>query len=165
MANIREQLSRGIMYFSFQEQRKREFISYQQEMDHLKDMSADELDFVYISTKSEYEHKKKVMSVFMIAIIMSVVMGVWEGLFELILKIMQYAASYPMNSYIPLDSPENIEVVFACFIIIVALITFVLFTALIIPIRRMHKLYRQVIIIEQVKENKEEKQCARLAVI
>lgn len=82
MEGFSEKVNQAVMYISFQERRKRELKRYRQEKQRILGMVDDEIDMVYISLKSEYEHKKNVLLVFLTSIVISVLMSAWNIFYE-----------------------------------------------------------------------------------
>lgn len=137
------------MFFSFQERKKRELECYRQEKKRLQKMEKDEMELEYINLKSEYERKKNILFVFMTAIVVSILLYTWSAFFELARKIMQYAAS---------ASDGGIEIAKVTFYLCVILIIFVTVVAvgiLVIHIRRIGQLYKKILMIEEVKKERD----------
>ena len=51
-----------------------------------------QFDFEYIKLKTEYEHKKNVMVVFIVAVVLSVITGIWSGFFEFMQTVFTYSS-------------------------------------------------------------------------
>lgn len=69
-------LEKIFMHFSLQERRRRAFLQYIREREELQALSSDELHFVYMHTKLEYEYRKnKVWMFFFLFIIFFVGFG------------------------------------------------------------------------------------------
>lgn len=87
----------------------------------LQKMENDELHFEYISLKSEYEHKKNIMAIFLLSIVIAALADAWKYFFSFIERIMQYAISGAG------DEAETAKIVFIFSVLIVALIMAVVF--------------------------------------
>jgi len=148
MAGINGKIRRYIMYISFQERRKRALIRYKQEINRLQSMEVDELDLEYINMKSIYEHKKNVLSIFMLSIVISVLLNVWNYFYRFIEKIIQYTTSYQGNEI------DIAKMVFILSVITVAFITIIIVVMLIIYLKRMHQTYKNVMIIEELRNRR-----------
>lgn len=66
MAHLSRKIKRCVMSIIYQERKKRELIRYRRDVDCLKGMEEDQLDLHYINLKSQYEHKKNVLSIFLL---------------------------------------------------------------------------------------------------
>lgn len=131
-----------VMRFSYREKRKRELENFRREVRRLRSMDKDELNFEYIELKAEYEHRKSVLTLFVISILLSILMNAWSKFFSFMRSALQYAAGE--------SSTEVMMVSFwiaACIVILVTIIIlFLLFTSS-KDIRNMRK---KLIIIEDV---------------
>lgn len=83
---MRKHFQESIMFFTFQERKKRKFEKYLKETETLAQLNSDELFFEYIQTKTEYEHKKNRFGMFSISFLISIWMGVWKELLILMGK-------------------------------------------------------------------------------
>ena len=55
-------------------------------------MDKQQFDFEYIKLKTEYEHKKNVMVVFIVAVVLSVITGIWSRFFEFMQTVFTYSS-------------------------------------------------------------------------
>lgn len=62
--------------------KKSEFEQYKKLYSKYLNMDKQQFDFEYIKLKTEYEHKKNVMVVFIVAVVLSVITGIWSRFFE-----------------------------------------------------------------------------------
>ena len=76
-----EKLNKFIMMFSCQEKRKRKFVSYKQDVENLRKMPMDELQFERIEVKTEYEYRKVCM-LFIAFCVIAVLLNVWKQFFS-----------------------------------------------------------------------------------
>lgn len=135
-----------VMRFSYREKRKRELENFRREVRWFRSMDKDELNFEYIELKAEYEHRKSVLTLFVISILLSILMNAWSKFFSFMRSALQYAAGD--------SSTEVMAVSFwiaACIVIFITIIlVFVLFTLS----NDMKKLRRRLMIIQSVVEEK-----------
>ena len=111
----------------------------------LTQMQSDELDFEYIILKSEYEHKKNILTWLMMVIALAVLMNVWNNFWDFMKEVFQYAASMECN---------GVEIAKISFIISVIITVSIFYVVLLILINYMKylKMIRQkLMIIEEVK--------------
>jgi len=148
MAKISGKIRRCVMSISFQERKKRELIYYKKEVGRLQNMEADAMDLEYINLKTEYEHRKNVLSIFMLTILISVLMDVWQYFYAIVEKIIQYTASYQGNE------TEAMKIVFMICMMIVVFITVIIVAILILYTRRMHRIYKNLMIIAEIRNKR-----------
>ena len=141
MYGLCEKIKRYIMSISFQERRKKKLRQYRKEFMRLQEMEDDELYFEYISLKSEYEHRKNVMTIFLLSIVIAALADAWKYFFSFIERIMQYAISAQGSE------TETAKVVLIVSVLIVAFITVVVFWILIAHMKRIHELNKNLMII------------------
>lgn len=146
MAKLNKKIKRIIVYYSLQEKKKRELRLYKDKVKAFKEMEADKIDLEYINLKSEYEHRKVVLSIFMVSIIISVVMNIWKYFYEFVEKAIYYASSGQANK------ADEAYVVFAIFSIIIGFITVVVIVALIMYVRKMYQISKELIIVEELRK-------------
>lgn len=145
MKNITEQVKRRIMAISYQERKRKELIRYRQEIKRFRNMEDDEIDLEYINLKSLYEHKKNVLSIFIVTILISALMEAWKYFYKFIERILQFATlSHGSES-------EMAKAVFAITVIMIMFVTIIVFSALFLHMRRMHHIYIKLITIEEIR--------------
>jgi len=147
MAKISEVVKRCVMTISFQERRKRDLMCYIHKKNRLEKMQTDELDLEYINLKSAYEHKKYVLSVFKVSTILMMLMGSWKNFYDFAERIIQYSFTNHSNS------ADAAKVMAIISVIVVVFITVIIFTALIAYTRNMHQVYRDLIIVEEMRKS------------
>lgn len=148
MSRVKEKIRNIIMSISYQERRKKKLEKYRQELARLREMDDDELGFEYISVKSEYEHKKNVITIFMLSIVIAAFMGAWNYFFAFVEKILQYAVAGQGNE------EEIAKVVFVFSAVVIILITIIAFWILIEHTKRMYELNKYLINIEMVRKGR-----------
>ena len=137
-----------IMSISYQERRKKKLQKYRRELILLKKMDEDELDFEYINSKSEYEHKKNVISIFMLSLVIAVLIDAWKYFFQFVEKILQYAVLGQGNE------AETAKAVFMFAAVIVVVITIAAVGILIEHTRRMYELNKYLMSIEKIRKKR-----------
>lgn len=140
-----------IMSFSIQERKKRNLDHYRQELRTFHNMEKDELDLEYINLKTEYKHKKNIMSIFLLTIVLSVLMDLWKFLYGFIVNVVSYNAVHQASEL------EIVQVVFVIFVILIAFISSIIMGVLIFYTRRMRRIYRSLQIIEELRIRKTDK--------
>lgn len=133
-----------IMSFTYKEQRSRDLQQYRDRISTLRNMDNDELNFEYISIKSKYEHKKSILTLFVISIALAILMNVWKYFFDFLEKALQLASSYSGNKI------EIAVVLFWIGLIMTAFITFVILYVIISYTRELNKLRKELLIIETI---------------
>lgn len=150
MSNNRGWFKHCVMSFSFDERRNQKLKKYKQRVIELKNMESDELDFEYITLKSEYEHKKNLLTIFLISIALAVLMNIWKYFFIFVKKMLQYTSSFKSNGM------EIAQESFMISTIIVVFITFAILFILLMYMNDLYKMQKELMIIEAVK-NKQAK--------
>lgn len=70
-----------VMFFSFKERRARKLARYRQRVSEIANMESDEKDFEYITLKTDYEHKKRALTIFAIFLVLVILPNVWKYFF------------------------------------------------------------------------------------
>ena len=135
-----------IMHFSYQERKKREMESYKKELHRLKDLDKDELDLEYIDVLVEYEHRKNILTVFILTVVIAMLLGVWKILYTFVQSLIEYVGTQAGAS-------ETAEVFFFILMVSALFITVVILIILFSHVKRMKDLYRQRLIIETLRKD------------
>ena len=161
-AEILKKFENFVMSFSFQERKKRELEDYRQEKKRLKNMESDELELEYINVKSEYRNKKNILLVFMILTFMSILIDIWKYFNEFAVRVISMVTSLKSEfetlidtNLLILDISEIrsfVAVGVTVIVILVAFAIFVISTALIMYTKRMRQIYKELLIIEEVRK-------------
>lgn len=146
MKNRKENFKRYIISLSFKEKRKRELLKYRKRISEIKKMDADELDFEYISLKSKYEHKRNILTLFIISIVLAVLMNVWNSFFEFIEKVLRYTEVMAVNG------EDVAKVGFIIAIISVVFITALVLFVLSCYIKDIYHIRKELMIIEAARK-------------
>lgn len=145
MASKKELFQSYIMSFSYRERRKKRLEEYRKNIALLKKMPDDELEFEYITRKSEYEHKKNVLTLFMITFILAILMDIWNNFWSFMEKAFQYATVSENNGI------EVFTISFALSVIIAMAVIFVIILILFTYTRELRKLRQELLIIENLR--------------
>lgn len=140
-----------IMFFSFQERKKRKFEKYLKERKMLEQLSISALSFEYIQTKTAYEHKKNVFGIFAISFLISIWMGVWKELLILIGKAAYYFITFHGNK------GEWIRMMICLQAMIIIIFTVFFIVILRNYLQRIRKLYERILMLKEVQRKQEEK--------
>lgn len=148
MVRTSEAIRSLIISFSFQERKKKSLERYRQEIKRFQDMEKDELDLAHINMKTEYEHKKNIMSIFLLSIVLSVLMDIWKFFYGFIENVVSYNAVHQASEI------EVVQVVFVIFVILIVFISSIILGILIFYTRRMRQVYRSLLIIEELRSRR-----------
>lgn len=149
MAHLSRKIKRCVMSITYQERKKRELIRYRRDVDCLKGMEEDQLDLYYINLKSQYEHKKNVLSIFLLTIIISFLMDVWKYFYNFIEEIMQLIVVRQGDDF------EIAKVVFITTVIVIVFVTILILGILLLHTREMHQIYKKLIIVEEIRSKRQ----------
>jgi hypothetical protein len=145
MSKFVEKLKYWIMYSSSQERMKRKLVTYKEKLKYLKGLDNDEIDLEYITLKTQYEHKKICLSIFMISIVLSFLMNLWGSFYSFVKAAIESATMYLDN---------GVDYVLAAFVfslIVFVSISAIILTVLILYIKDMRQIYNDLLIIEEFK--------------
>jgi len=151
MSKFSEIIKRWVMYYSFQEQRKRELTAYRKKLEYLGSLDNDEINSEYINLKSTYERKKIFLSIFMLSLVISVLMDMWKSFYYVIRNLTEIASSFQENSI------EILELGVVLFLILFGFVTVIVLMSLFLYINRICEIYKDLLIVEEIK-NKRSKQ-------
>ena len=145
MNHIGEKLIHYITSISFQERKKKALEKYRKEVNRLEDIADDEVDFEYINLKSKYEHKKNILFIFILTIIICILMNVWKYFFNIIEKIIQLTVNQGIEIAIA-------KVLFIGTITIIVFITVLTFFIIQSYVKQMQRIYMELLIVEEIKK-------------
>lgn len=135
-----------VLSFTYKGKKDKEFRDYMELRAQYINMDKIQLDFEYARLKSEYEHKKNVLTFFTIAIAISMIMGVWNEFFDFMKKVLTYST---------VDSQVNSDVVKISFFISVTILLFTITIILYIIYlngKQIKIMREKIILIEQIKK-------------
>ena len=81
-------LEKFIEIISYSGRRKKNLVSYHKEYNRYMAMADDEFDTEYIETVAAYEHKKLMITIVFIVLVISAVTNIWSSFFELLTKLL-----------------------------------------------------------------------------
>lgn len=145
MANNNSRFRSYVMSFSYRERKAKKLEEYKRRVCQLKSMERDEIDFEYINLKSECEHKKSVLTIFIITIALAMLMNVWEKFFWFMERALIYATSAQENGM------EVAKVSFIISVIAAVFFTVIILCILFAYMREIKQIQRELKIIEEVK--------------
>ena len=145
---MKKYIYKAVMYFSFQEREKREISNCLEEYKRLEELAEDELTARYILIKAKYRFKKNLFLFFILTVLLTA-FSVWSFCFNSYRNLLQIIIS---------NQTEIAETAKAVF-----LISGITFTAIIIAfvitvifcLRALHDMNKKLLLIEEVKKNKE----------
>lgn len=148
MLHLWNGISNYIMKFSYKEKRIKRLNIFKQEITKYRTMDMDELKFEYVEVKTEYEHKKNVLTLFVISVSLAVLMNIWDKFFGFMEAAWKYSAALVDN---------NIDVATTSFfiaVIIAASITIIVLIVLLELSKELKKMRRDLTIIENILEER-----------
>lgn len=147
MDDIGNKLKRSIMSVSLQQRKKKELKRYRKEINKLNEMDEDEVDLEYIILKSQYEHKKNILSIFMLTILISIFMNAWGHLYHFMEITIQFVTNQG-------NDMKTAQVVFMLTAIFIVFITVLILFLLISHTRRMHQIYKELLTVEEIRNKR-----------
>lgn len=148
MENRREAFENYVMSFSYRERRSRALREYATRICELEQMESYELDFEFITLKAVYEHKKRALTVLIISLALTIIMNVWKYLFEFLGKALEYASSMKGMEV------EIMQVSVVISIIIVMFLTTMIMFVLIMRMKELCKMQKELMIVEEVRKKR-----------
>lgn len=138
-----------ILRFTYRERRSVELAEFKKELKEYRIMHRDELEFEYVNLKAEYEHKKGVLTAFVVSLALAILMNIWKAFFSFMEQVFQYVA---------VITDAGNEVVGVSFrisvIVVVAVMMFVIFVLFSLA-RNVKEMRRRLIIIEEIRKERE----------
>jgi len=148
---IRVRIKRWLARVPLREKRQKDLDRYRQEKHRLEELEEDALELEYINTIAKYEHKKGIMSIFVIFILVAILMKVWKYFFSFIEKIILYLTSSNGDTDIAI-------VTFVIYATIIASITAIILSMLVAFTRSANRLNKHLLIIKEVRNFKNERE-------
>ena len=152
MQNNIDHLKKYVMKFSYREKRNQKLEKFRKEVKVLNDMDIEELEFEYIDLKSKYEHKKSILTLFLLTIALTVLMDIWKKFFSFIGMALKYTQT------VKIDAMEIIKLSFVVSILVAIAITILILYFLNILLTDITEMKRKLMIIESVMEKKEKQE-------
>ena len=151
----REKFKDYVMRVSYQARRKEKLECFNREVKKYREMDEDELDFEYMESKTEFDHKKSSLTLFIIVIALAVMMNVWNKFFSFMQMVLQYAA---------ISEHSSTEIIKISFIISVA-ITMIFTLAILFLLFDLSKnimiLQKKLMMIENIKNKRYLQTCSK----
>lgn len=145
MANNNGGFKGYVMSFSYRERRAKKLADYKRRVSELKGMERDEIDFEYVNLKSACEHKKSVLTIFIISIALAMLMNVWEKFFLFVEKTLTYAASFQDSEI------EVAKISFIISVIVAVFLTVIILYVLFNYMKEIKQIQKELLIIEEVR--------------
>lgn len=148
MANNNGWFRNYVMSFSYKERRAKKLEEYKKRVHELKNMESVEIDFEYINLKSEYEHKKSILTIFIISIALSVLMNVWEKFFLFMEKALTYAVSFQEGEI------EVAKISFLISLFVAVFLTVIILYIILTYMKKIKQIQKELMIIEEVRNRR-----------
>ena len=133
-------------YFSLQGQAERQYSRYEKEYHSLAQLSEKELSAKYVTVKSKYEHKKNIFFFSVVTIILTSLMGIWEGFY----RAAEGMASMADFEEMGLSFWVEFTVRFYSIMFVFAIV--VLIASLVRYAKNISILHRELLLIEEVRK-------------
>lgn len=148
MTTYKEKIQNWVMQFSYPERRKRAFSAYEDEIMRLENLSDSEIEFEYVNLKTEYVHKRHILSILMISTLLSAFMGIWKYFYTVMEQVIRFSTAYQSQE------GEIVKIAFMIFFIVILFITVMTFLVLLSHMKSMREIYRKLLIIEGRKKER-----------
>lgn len=133
--------------FPYSERRKKKISEFEKHINELKSMDENELNFEYVNTKTDYDHKEVILSLFVIMIMSSILANTWKYIYVFMQKALQYSATQ-------VESEMIAKVSFEISTITLISVTFIIFWALLEGSKKIKMLQRKLMMIEMVMKER-----------
>jgi len=134
-------------HFSYIKRREKDFYDFKRNKEIYFKMSDDEFTFEYIDVLTKYKNKKTVLSVLLISLISSILMGIWTYFFDVINTLLSIGYSN--------TSQEELAVagIIVCLVLgfILVFLCFIIISSQLISLK---KLSNKKVFLEQIKEDR-----------
>ncbi|MBC1793660.1 hypothetical protein [Listeria booriae] len=147
MKKSMDKIKNMLAYLSRSSWEKRQYIKYDKERRDLETLTNRELSSKYVNTKAKYEYKRNILSFFVGAILLAIFMGMWGIFYNAVKQSLKLIYSVSASNELAVASLIIASIFFA---IVVILIIFFLFMYL----NSLHYLHRQLLIIEEVRDDR-----------
>lgn len=129
--------------FPYSERRKKKISEFEKHINELRSMDENELNFEYVNTKTDYDHKEVILSLFVIMIMSSILANAWKYIYVFMQKALQYSATQ-------VESEMIAKVSFEIATIILITIMLIVFWVLLENAKDIKKLQRKLMMIQIV---------------
>lgn len=130
--------------FTIEYKRQKALSEFKEKIQKLRDMSNDELKYEQITTQTQYERKKGLLTLFLITIILAVIMNVWDKFFSFMKMAFEYAGTLATGNF------DIIKISFWISFIIAAIITVVVFAYVLVIMKDISDLKKKLSMVETV---------------
>ena len=131
--------------FSYTKRKNKQLSIMVEKKEKYLSMGDDEFLFEYTNIEAKYAHKKFVLSVIVIATLITVIMDIWNTLYDFILQLL-------MLSNVEYVENDMIKVTELLVMIIMFIVLFVGVLIMCEIIRNLYSLTKEKILIEEIKE-------------
>lgn len=133
--------------FPYSERRKKKISEFEKYINELRSMDENELNFEYVNTKTDYDHKEVILSLFVIMIMSSILANTWKYIYVFMQKALQYSATQ-------VESEMIAKVSFEISTITLISVTFIIFWTLLEGSKKIKMLQRKLMMIEMVMKER-----------
>lgn len=144
----RGKLKDYVMRVSYQARRKEKLECFNRAVKTYSEMDEDELDFEYMESKTELDHKKSSLTLFIIVIALAVMMNVWNKFFSFMQMVLEYAATSEDGS------TEIIKISFIISVAITMIFTLAILFLLFDLSKNIMILQKKLMMIENIKNKR-----------
>ncbi|MGN0495522.1 MAG: hypothetical protein ACI4GW_04790 [Lachnospiraceae bacterium] len=148
MKKEKEKIIKRIEYYSHSQRRKRKLEAFEQECKRLRRMDDSELEFEYITTKTEYEHNKNVFSLIVLTLLLSILVNVWSKFFEFANKVIDYS-----NTLVD-DKVESAKIILFITIGIALFISFIILFCLYTRLTELRNQKMYMTMVEEIRNKR-----------
>lgn len=145
-----EKFKKSVMYFSAKERKERLLSCDRNKYLRLQEMSDLNLKLEYIDIKSKYEYEKNMLILFLVSIVIAVLTNVWKYFDSFLRQVVQFSSSYQENTL------EAVKVGFIIALIVAVGIIFLIIVLLIMYIKQVYCLYKELLMIEEIRRERQE---------
>lgn len=140
-----------IMQFSFQERKKRNLEKYEKKINRLKNLSINEFNYLYVELQRKYHFKKNTASFFLVALLISIITGIWN-------KFLSFGQKALVTYFSQASNEKDIAMFTFIFLFLVVLIMSLSVGIIIfLYLKSLSDIKKELIIMEQVKGQKRRK--------
>lgn len=136
-----------IMYFTLQERERRAYKRYELNRQRFESLTILQLHERYIKMKSLYEYKKSFLTFFVVTLFLTILTGIWKGFFQYFKQALQLFFNQE-------NSLEVTKVIIVISVFLLVTIVVVMFISIVLYLKNLYRLYEQLMLIEDVRENK-----------
>lgn len=141
-----------ILYFSYQERKKRQYKKYDKERKKLESLTNRQLDFEYIEAKNNYQHKKNIYSLFLGTLLLAILTKFSSVFYETINQIRVVYKGV-------LGTPEEawIRITMIVYISISIIFIVTIFIVIVSYLNSLKNLHKKILLIEEIKKEDDKK--------